>query len=98
MKGFGHAQALKCGITHELPLTFGSLEREKDHISGRGVSSMVNVKMVSGTGSGEVIIALWSWCSTAVRSLEDEVSLCSTSGDRRCLHRAYPWTDSDQQK
>ena len=61
MKGFGHDHPQKCGMTQKFPFKFGSFEREKDQVSGRGVSRIVNVKTVSGMGSGDVMIALWSW-------------------------------------
>ena len=57
MKGFGQDQPLKCGITQKFPFRFGSFDRENDQAFGKGVSRIVKVKVISGTGSGDVTIA-----------------------------------------
>jgi hypothetical protein len=57
MNGNGQDQKLKCGMTQEFPEIEGSLEREKVQALTGGLSRMENVKMVSGRGSGDVIIA-----------------------------------------
>lgn len=57
MNALGHDQKLKCGITQYSPASLGRLGRANDHACLRVLSSTEKVKMVSGSGSGEVLIA-----------------------------------------